>query len=162
MKRRAAPAPRRRPASAGYTLLELLVVLAVIGLMAGLAAPPFLRMIEQQRRVADAADVQRALAALPMAARAAERDLVVRPAGASTTALSPAPMVSPLSSPLVHDISGLPLGWRAAPISDIWVRSDGVCFGGSVEVTAPDGVRALYALDPPLCAPRALPKNGRP
>jgi general secretion pathway protein G len=151
----------RRRTAAGYTLLELLVVLAVIGLMAGLAAPPFLRMIEQQRRIADTADVQRALAALPMAARAAGRDLVVRPAGASTTALPESPLLSPLAKPMVHEISGLPLGWKAAPVGDIWIRSDGVCFGGSVQVTAPDGARSVFVLDPPFCAPRPVSEGAR-
>jgi len=141
--------------------MELLIVLAVIGLMAGLAAPPFLRMIEQQRRVADTADVHRALAGLSMAARTAGRDLVVRPAGASTTALTRAPIVSPLSDPLVHAIEGLPPGWKASPVSDIWIRSDGVCLGGSVEVTGPDGALRMVALDPPLCAPRAVVKDAK-
>jgi prepilin-type N-terminal cleavage/methylation domain-containing protein len=151
----------KRSGKAGYTLLELLVVLAVIGLMAGLAAPPFLQMIEQQRRIADTADVERALAALPMTARTIGRDLVVRPAGASETAVPPSPVLSPLARPQIHAIVGLPLGWKAAPTSDIWVRSDGVCFGGSVEVTAPNGARSTYQLDPPFCTPRPTSKANR-
>lgn len=146
-------------ARAGYTLMELLIVLAVIGMMAGLAAPPFLRMIEQQRRVADQAELTRALSGLPMAARTAGRDLVVRPAGASTIAVPPGEIASPLSAPLVHAIEGLPPGWKATPLSDLWIRSDGVCLGGVVEVTDPAGVRRNMALDPPLCTPRTLPRK---
>ncbi len=43
------PAPRSRPADAGYTVVELIVVLALVGLLLGLAAPPVERALAWAR-----------------------------------------------------------------------------------------------------------------
>lgn len=143
------------PASgkAGYTLLELLVALAILGALAGLAAPPFIRMIEQQRRVAEIAQVERTLAALPMQARERARDLVLRPRGASVDGVQRPAFISPLGDPAGADLSALPQGWTVEPASDLWIRYDGVCYGGAVRATGPDGRAIAYRLSAPICRP---------
>lgn len=138
--------------SAGYTILELLIVLAIVGLMAALAAPPFIRLIEQQRRIAGNTETLRALTALPMAARMARHDMVIRPKEASSTPPT-SPNMTLTAPPQLSKISGLPEGWSADPKGDIWIRSDGVCYGGSVDVTDPEGRTTTYLMSPPLCAP---------
>jgi general secretion pathway protein G len=52
---RAAKKPER---SAGFTLLELLIVLAILGLLAWLATPPVLRYLETGRQTTTRAQIQ--------------------------------------------------------------------------------------------------------
>lgn len=152
--------PSRRALQAGYTLLELLIVLAIVGAMAALAAPPFLQMIDQQRRLSDQASVEQILAHLAVETKAAGRDRVLRPAGASTTALTPNPAASLFGKPEVIALTDLlPEGWTASPRQDIWFRFDGVCMGGIVDVREPEGRRHTYRLTPPLCRPRIEPET---
>ena len=59
--------------ASGYTLLEMVVVLALMGLAVGMAAPAGFRMIDSWREAGDVDEVLRQLAALPSAARAQGR-----------------------------------------------------------------------------------------
>lgn len=142
-----------RVSTTGYTLLELLVALAILGALAGLAAPPFIRLIDQQRRLADVAQVERVIAALPMQARERARDLVLRPKGAAIAGVRRPDFLSPLGDPDGVDLSQLPEGWTLEPSADLWIRFDGVCFGGSLRAVGPDGAAIAYRLAPPLCRP---------
>jgi len=140
--------------ASGYSLLEVLIVVAIIGMIATLAAPPFLRMIEQQSEIAQIAEAERTLSGLPMQARERRKDIVLRPRGASETAIPRPPYATPLADPEIADISALPEGWRIEPAQDIWVRYDGVCYGGDVTLVNPLGRRFDYTLEPPFCTPR--------
>ena len=140
----------------GYSLMEVLIVVAIIGLLATLAAPPFLRMIEQQRRIAALAEAERAISHLPIQAREKGRDLVLRRRGASTTAIERPPFASPLADPEAAQLANMPEGWSASTDADIWFRYDGVCYGGNVTLTSPQHEATSYALEAPLCAPRRL------
>lgn len=53
-------------AVAGYTLLEMVVVLAIIGLVMSLAAPPLFKTVERYRERVALEDVQRQLQRLPV------------------------------------------------------------------------------------------------
>ena len=53
-------------AAAGYTLLEMTVVLAIIGLVMSLAAPPLFKTVERYRERVALEDVQRQLQRLPV------------------------------------------------------------------------------------------------
>ncbi len=138
---------------AGYTLLELMVVLAIIGALVGLATPPFLNLIEQQRRASELARVERVLRSLPLQARQRGLDMVLRPQGASVEGLARPMFVSPLGDPAAVDLASLPEGWRLETTRDLWVRYDGVCFGGEVTALGPDNRSQHYRLEPPICAP---------
>jgi prepilin-type N-terminal cleavage/methylation domain-containing protein len=53
-----APFQRKRSARHGFTLLELLVVLALVGILAGLAVPEFQNFIDRSRSVACASNLR--------------------------------------------------------------------------------------------------------
>ncbi len=58
MRRRPCPvAPRRRRAAVGFTLIELMVALVLVGLLAAIALPAYFEQVARARR----ADVQAAL-----------------------------------------------------------------------------------------------------
>jgi prepilin-type N-terminal cleavage/methylation domain-containing protein len=137
----------------GYTLLELLIVLGIMGLMVGLAAPPFVRMIGQQQRLSDLVVVRQALSGLPMRARGLQQDVVLKPKAVDAAAPPPAAASLADSGARVIELEDLPTGWRAEPLQDIRIRSDGVCSGGDVKVTDPEGRATVFELPPPLCTP---------
>lgn len=59
---------RNRPAVSGFTLLELLVVMALIAMLAGLVAPNALKAVEAAKRRGVAADLKFVLQSLPVRA----------------------------------------------------------------------------------------------
>ena len=69
----------RFAAARGYTLLEMMIVITIVGLTAAIASPPFLQMIDQSRRLTALADLEAQLSSLPMQARSSGRDLVLQP-----------------------------------------------------------------------------------
>ncbi len=58
VSRRVSLRPGRPSAQAGFTLLELMVVLTILGLLAFVAAPPFLRYLSQGRTEAARLQIQ--------------------------------------------------------------------------------------------------------
>lgn len=95
--------------ASGYTLLEMVVVLALMGLAVGMAAPAGFRMIESWREAGDVDEVLRQLAALPTAAREQGRAVRLPPDdGASMPAV-------------------LPEGWSLEMDEALVVRPNGAC-----------------------------------
>ena len=121
----------------GFTLLEVIVVLAIMGLVAAVATPAVVRGIDSWRRQAQADALMDQLRGLPARARAAGRPIEV-----SAAALADA------SPPLrVED------GWTLVVPEPWWVQSNGVCQGGRVELHQDDRVLVLQATAP-FCDPR--------
>ena len=85
---------RLEPSAGGFTLLELVVVLALLALATALVAPQGFRMIESWRRATDVDAALGAMAALGASAQAQARRLEFK-AGAIPAA----------------DLPGIPDGW---------------------------------------------------
>ena len=60
------PASRARPRSAGFTLLEILVVLVILGLMASLVGPQVFKQLSGSKTKAAALQIQELSAALDL------------------------------------------------------------------------------------------------
>lgn len=147
----------RPDAAPGYTLLEMMIVVTIIGIMAALAAPPFLQMINQSRRLTALADIQGQLSALPMQARSRGRDLVLQAQPSKVDPSAEPATMSPLAVAEPAKALILPDGWTAQPVANIWIRYDGVCFGGQVEARFAGRLEATYDLAPPYCTPQPRP-----
>jgi len=133
MRATSASCPRRadarRPA-AGFTLLELLVVLALGALVTGLVGPIAWRAVDAARERGVAADVSVMLAGLPM--RAAQRGTPQQWAEADLQTLLPE----------------LPEGWRIEAPQPLRFAASGAAEGGEVLLVAPGRAPLRWRIEP--------------
>ncbi|MGN6113639.1 MAG: prepilin-type N-terminal cleavage/methylation domain-containing protein [Luteimonas sp.] len=125
--------PDRRRGAGGFTLLELVVVLALLGLATALVAPQGFRMIETWRRATDVDTALGALAAL--GARAHDSGKALRyPAG-----------------PIAADaLPGIPDGWTVVLDAPLEARANGACNATTGELRSGRYVRR-FAVQSPYC-----------
>lgn len=135
---RATPRGPRAFPSQGFTLLEIIVVLAIMGLVAAVATPAVVRGIDSWRRQAQADALMDQLRGLPSRARATGRPIEVSAASLSGD-----------SPPLRVDA-----GWTLAVPEAWWVQANGVCQGGRVELHGDDGRVLALEATAPFCDPR--------
>lgn len=126
--------PRRcKPRATGFTLLELVVVLALLGLATALVAPAGFRMIASWRR---ATEVDAALGALvALGAQAQQQGRALR--------LEAGPVPT-------KDVPGLPEGWTVVLARPLAVQANGACGGSGGELRAEGYVRP-FELQAPFC-----------
>jgi general secretion pathway protein G len=133
------PSPEGRR-QAGFTLLELLVVLALVGLAVGLVAPAAQRGIEAARERSWGQDLVAALAALPVRAYGAGQALEV-----DATALR-------------AKLPGLPANWQLAVAPPLRYSANGMATGGRVKLQAPGQPALEWDVQPLTGEP--LPRAG--
>jgi prepilin-type N-terminal cleavage/methylation domain-containing protein len=124
---------RRVAAQCGFTLLELLIVLALTSMVVALVAPRLSQTVAAIGRSGDRAEVVRQLEELPMQAR--------RQAAAIT--LNEHADLSALLA--------LPEGWSVVALSPVRVRENGICDAADVQVRA-EGLVERWHLQMPDCA----------
>lgn len=112
------PSPERA-AARGFTLLELLVVMALVGLAVGLVAPAAQRGLDAAQARGIAGDMSAALNSLPV--RAFQRGAVLTVDEAALRQLLPA----------------LPGDWRIGMPQPLRYGPTGVASGGLVRLTPP-------------------------
>ena len=139
---RTRPAPRNaaRMRRDGFTLLEMIVVLAILGLATAMVAPAAIRSIDSWRRQAELDSLLDQIRALPGDARASGRVIVLD-----------AEALKGKDAPL--RVAG---DWTLR-VPEPWkVNANGVCEGGSVEIGNQHGKRVI-AVASPFCDPRVKP-----
>lgn len=125
---RAAPLSQR-----GFTLLELLVTLAIVGLLAGLVLPNVAAWIGASERATENRQFRSAFARLPLYAYTNGRELAV---SRWDGALPDAPEIQ------------LPRGWRADLDPSLRVSANGLCSDASGSVLTPSGRRSFRVRAP--------------
>ena len=125
----------------GYTLLEILVVIALLGLLSGLAIPRLDRLFDSLRFAFERDDVLQAVAGLPFTAYREGKEFVLDtfPAPPSSQQRNTLPLT-------------LPEGWKLQANSPIRFRANGICSGGNLTLTYADR-STVVELKPPLCQP---------
>lgn len=112
----------------GFTLLELLVVLVLVGMIAGMVGPRFIDLADRLRHRNEWQTLQQRVNGLPM-----EIQLIGRP-----MALQELPLI-------------LPAGWQLKTERPVRYLSNGVCLGGQLQLLQGDEVKRRIALTPPYC-----------
>lgn len=127
-----ATSPGDRPMR-GFSLLEMLVVLVILGMAAALVAPPLARTVDRVREAGAHDDVRRQLQHLPMRARAEGRALTVD-----------------AGQPLPDFGRAWPEGWSVRALTALRIHASGVCERADVRVETPDSART-WRLRAPDC-----------
>lgn len=130
------------PGAAGFTLLELLVVLALVGLLAGVAAPRAMNWVEGARSRSQAAEVAAALEALPARAFFDGQATVIAADTKSAELLRVPPgWRLDLTAPLRYEANGMTAGGRVR----LW---EGGALRADWRVRAPAGEVTAYSERP--------------
>jgi general secretion pathway protein G len=124
----------------GFTLLEMIVVLAILGLASALVAPSAVRGIDSWRRQAQVDALLDQIRALPGNARAQGRPIAIDAAALSGDA-----------PPLRVE------GEWTLTVPEAWsVNANGICDGGQVVIGNAIGTRTI-GVAAPFCDPELLP-----
>jgi general secretion pathway protein G len=122
----------------GYTLIELLIVVLLLGLVSGLALPRLSRMYDSGQMAFEKDDVLRQIASLGHKAFTESRTITIPSFTADQATQVPL---------------ALPDGWALSAARPIVYLPNGVCSGGTLTVQYKDRAFELL-LEPPLCRPQ--------
>lgn len=125
-------APRAR--ASGFTLLEILIVLALVSMMAAMVAPRLQRTYDAIVRSGDRAETIRQVERLPLLARDSGHPIEI-----------PADDAGAVSHYL-----DLPDGWRVRALEPLRVEASGLCHATRIRVDG-GGVGETWALSAPDC-----------
>ncbi|CAD7548504.1 prepilin-type N-terminal cleavage/methylation domain-containing protein [Aeromonas hydrophila] len=112
----------------GFTLLELLVVLVLVGMIAGMVGPRFIDLAERLRHRNEWQILQQRINGLPMEVQLTGRSM----------ALQELPWT-------------LPAGWQLKTERPVRYLSNGVCLGGQLQLLQDDEIKRRIVLKPPYC-----------
>jgi prepilin-type N-terminal cleavage/methylation domain-containing protein len=132
----------------GFTLIEVVVVLAVLASLIAIALPQFVKLYARTRASFEREDLERQLLELPQRVRDAARagilaDPAAEPAEPAMDSASDAPQKLRID---------LPRGWSMQVPKPILYHFTGACDGGEVIFSFPPSVWR-YVLSAPLCRP---------
>lgn len=131
---------RRADAARGFTLLELLIVLAILAGASAIVAPRLQATYDAIVSSSERAEVRRSLERLPLVAREGGRDLRLAPTSGGAAAL--------------QALVPVPDGWQVRPLDPVVVHRSGVCEPARLAV-ARGAATETWQLTAPLCTVEA-------
>lgn len=126
------------PACGGFTLIEILVVLVVVGLLAGIAIPNLQKVVQRIEISSQRQAVIGELAGLGYRAYVTGQPISLGKKAGN-------------SRPGENDPLHLPDRWQIDIPQPILYTFNGACSGGTVILTAPDNRQEIFQLKPPRC-----------
>lgn len=135
------PSSTERRRAAGFTLLEMVVVLAIMALVAGVAAVRVFNLVDSWRERTQLESIEQQIARLPMLARQRGDDIVLPPPAASKAVAH-----TDTDAPALE----LPEGWVVHFDRPLRVRGSGLCEGARIELEH-GGRRYRRVVSPPFC-----------
>ena len=124
--------------SMGFTLIEILVVMVIIGLMAGVAMPRLFNISQRYEMAAQREALLTAIGTLGYRAYVSGQPIEL------TTLEAPAAASAPIS---------IPQGWRVETDAPIHYSFNGLCSGGKITLIAPNKTSEEMQMNPPICKP---------
>lgn len=115
----------------GFTLLEMLVVLVLMGLAAGLVAPSLSRTADRVQAAGDRDALLRRVQSLPILARQAGH-----------------PLRWEAGAVVEGSAVSWPAGWRVVALTPLDIAPSGWCGGAQLQAQGPDLALRLEALAP--------------
>lgn len=127
--------------NSGYTLLELLIVLVLMGLISGLAFPRLSQVYDSVQFSIERDNILFQIESLPF--QVYQRGVAIN--------------LRELEKPLSEDLLALPEGWSLDKdaSTDVHYNALGFCSGGELTLVKQERELALQ-LTPPMCRPQAL------
>ena len=132
------PSEQQGYTARGFTLLEVIVVLAIMGMVAAVVAPAAVRGIDSWRRQADMDALGEQVRALPGRARASGKAITID--DDALAAEEPPLRMAP--------------GWTLSVPEPWQVHANGVCDGGPLVARDPAGNERAWQVQGPFCDPR--------
>lgn len=127
------------PECRGFTLLELLVVMVIIGLVAALVAPNLERLVGSVDRATRRDGLLADISGLSYRAYALGQSFELSDAQLNRLLRDGNPVLV------------VPSGWQVAIASPIQFGFNGLCSGGQLSLRSPDGVSEALTLRAPDC-----------
>lgn len=140
----------RRRASAGFTLLELIVVLTILGAAMALALPNLQNLYDSLVRRSERDLVLDEVNRLGATAASVGRDLVLWPEDEELPADEDARLRKASPDAVRHELE-LPPNWRLELDRPLLVRANGVCLGARLTLVDAEGRREAFRLQAPFC-----------
>ena len=135
----AMPGPiARPPLDGGFTLVEILVVLVIVGLISGLALP---RLIDLPQRIETNSQRKHLLGQI--------QNLGYRAYTAGNSYILQGQMGHVAGED--QAILDIPEGWKVRVERPLHYAFNGTCGGGDVAILSPQGIEERYRLTPPAC-----------
>ena len=122
----------------GFTLLEIVVALAIMALATAMVAPASFRMIASWQEASDVSRVMKRVASLPMSARQSGQ---------------PFKLDGETKPEQISRLLDLPEGWTMKFEGSLVVHANGACEGAEATLVTQRQTIALH-IDAPFCRPR--------